>query len=170
MTTVSIKNRAYVFGEACRADLPKIVAIYNEGIGTANADFAPVSVESREPWFLAHGGKRPLFVLKDGDEVVAWASLSNLYDRPAYLHATEISVYVTGEYHGLGLGAFLVEKLLECAKSLEVTRVAALIFGHNHASLSLFKKAGFSEWGVLPKVCLSQGVPSDVVILGIALD
>lgn len=163
---IIIKNQSYTLSKAYIDDLKQIVELYNQGVGTANADFEPVSVQSRQAWFMAHGDSRPLVVIKDNDKVAAWASLSNLYDRPAYCHSTEISVYVDTAYHGKGLGAYLVQYLMDIAPSLQVSSIVALIFGHNHASLNLFKKLGFEQWGLLPKVCLSQGQLADVVFLG----
>lgn len=163
---VSIKETVYTLKKADKDELPQIVAIYNQGIGTANADMAPVSVESRLAWFDAHDEKRPLVVLKVQDAVVAWASLSNLYERPAYRHSSEISIYVDAHYQGCGLGAYLLTHLMQQAKTLDISSIVALIYGHNEASLGLFKKYGFVQWGVLPRVCLSFGKLADVVILG----
>lgn len=167
MTIVHIKQKSYHLSLAQKEDLPAIVAIYNQGTGTANANLAPVSVASRQAWFMAHGSQRPLVVLKDEDVLVAWASLSDLYeDRPAYRHSAEISIYVDDAYHGLGIGAYLLQDMLGRAKLCDIHKVVALIFAHNVASLSLFDKFGFDLWGVLPKICLSFEQMTDVLIMG----
>ena len=170
IATISKKNSLYHLCQATLDDLPAIVAIYNQSVGVANADFAPVSVASRQAWFLAHDDNRPIWVLKKTDIVVAWVSLSNLYDRPAYVHSTEISVYVDKAYAGLGLGRYLVQTMIGYAPRLDICAIVALIFAHNTPSLVLFTGLGFENWGCLPKVCLSQGAMADVVILGIKLD
>lgn len=56
----------YTITEAAKTDLPDIVEIYNSTIAArqSTADLTPVSIAEREPWFDAHGGKRPLYVLK----------------------------------------------------------------------------------------------------------
>lgn len=169
MNTRLIQGKAYGVSPATLADLEQITNIYNQGTGTANANFEPVSLENRQAWFLSHGDTRPIVVVKDGERVVGFASLSDLYDRPAYMYSTEISIYVDGAYHGKGLGAFLLAEMMERARVLGIANVVALIFGHNTPSLALFAKFGFETWGVLPKVCLSEGVMSDVVILGWAV-
>ncbi|GFP08076.1 hypothetical protein LHEJCM20397_12270 [Lactobacillus helveticus] len=51
------------FDYAKQAELPKIVAIYNETIPSrlATADLEPVSVASRQPWFESFNpDSRPL--------------------------------------------------------------------------------------------------------------
>lgn len=169
MDTRLIKGKPYQVSLATLADLEQITDIYNQGTGTANANFEPVSLENRQAWLLSHGNTRPIVVVKDGERVAGFASLSDLYDRPAYMYSTEISIYIDGVYHGKGLGAFLLDEMMRRAKELGIANVVALIFGHNTPSLALFDKFGFECWGVLPKVCLSQGVMSDVVILGKAV-
>ena len=49
--------------------------------------------------------------------------------------------------------------------SLNVTALAAYIFGHNQPSLGLFKKFGFNQWGWLPAVAeLGQHVVELVLV------
>lgn len=89
----------YVVAEAVQDDLPAIVAIYNSTIESrqSTADLQPVTVAERQAWFDAHGGKRPLLVLRDvRNEIVAWGSFSDYYPRQAYHISAEISVYVAG--------------------------------------------------------------------------
>lgn len=159
----------YVISEATQADLPAIVAIYNSTIATrqSTADLVPVSVEARQPWFDAHGGNRPLFVLKDSDqEVLAWGSYSDYYPRQAYHISAEISIYVRQDVRGVGVGKVILRYMLERAPSLGIQNVLAVIFGHNYASIRLFHSFGFEEWGRLPQVCDLQGTMADIVILG----
>lgn len=166
MTTYTIKNKTYTLRRARQDDLAQITAIYNQGTGVANSNFEPVSVDSRQAWFDSHGDTRPIMVVVDEHTIAGWVSLSNLYDRPAYLHSTEVSIYIDKAYHGMGLGALLLDDMLGRAKMLGIANVVALVFGHNTSSLALFGKFGFERWGVLPKICLSQGMMADVVILG----
>lgn len=153
--------------------LSDIVAIYNQSVLTkqATADLQPVTLADKQSWFDAHQhhAKRPIYVVKDkqqDDKVVAWASLSNLYERPAYHISTEISIYIEQSYQHQGLGKMLLTFMLEQAQRLEIGNVVALIFAHNEPSLRLFLKAGFQEWGRLPAVCDMQSFIADVVILG----
>ncbi len=75
------------FEYATHADLPTIVHIYNEIIPSrlATADLEPISVASREDWFTEFDpNSRPLWVMKDGDQIAGWVSLESFYGRPAY--------------------------------------------------------------------------------------
>ncbi|WP_416189961.1 GNAT family N-acetyltransferase [Neisseria sp. CCUG17229] len=159
----------YVVAEAVQDDLPAIVAIYNSTIESrqSTADLQPVTVAERQTWFEAHGGKRPLLVLRDvRNEIVAWGSFSDYYPRQAYHISAEISVYVRQDVRGVGVGKVLLRYMLERAPSLGIRNVLAVIFGHNHASIRLFRSFGFEEWGRLPQVCDLETQLADIVILG----
>ena len=100
------------------ADLPAIVAIYNSTIESraSTADLAPVSVASRQAWFAAHHGNRPLYVAEDADGTVcAWGSFSDYYPRAAYRISAEISIYIAPERRGNGLGRKLLQEMLQRA-------------------------------------------------------
>ena len=74
----------YTITEAAAQDLPAIVEIYNSTIAgrQATADLEPVSVADRQAWFDAHGGSRPLLVLKnEAGELLGWGSFSDYYPR-----------------------------------------------------------------------------------------
>lgn len=161
----------HVISRATAADLPEIVAIYNSTVASrqVTADLEPVSVASRQAWFEAHQQpNRPIFVLKakDSDEVLAWGSFSDYYPRAAYNITAEISIYVRHDTRGTGCGKDLLAYMLMQAPKLSIQTVIGVIFAHNFASLNLFGKFGFEQWGLLPQVCNLDGHLADVVLLG----
>ncbi|UOO83280.1 N-acetyltransferase family protein [Uruburuella testudinis] len=159
----------YTISLAEADELAAIVEIYNSTIESrqSTADLRPVSVASRRAWFDAHGGNRPLYVLKNAqNEVLAWGSFSDYYPRAAYHISAEISVYVRHDMRGVGVGRILLQHMLERAPSLGIRNILAVIFGHNHASIRLFHSLGFQEWGRLPQVCDLETQEADIVILG----
>ena len=178
-------NEHFTVQRANKADLPAILAIYNQSIAgkKATANLAPVSCEERQVWFDEHlnNATRPIYIVKalveNVDErieqtaspIVAWGSFSDLYARPAYHISTEISIYLHQDYHGQGLGSLLTRWMLTQAPSLGIHNVVALIFAHNQPSLGLFRKLGFEQWGYMPKVCDMQGFIADVVMLSKAV-
>jgi phosphinothricin acetyltransferase len=154
---------------ATRADLPRIVAIYNATIPSrmVTADLEPVSVESRLPWFEQHDPvSRPLWVVERDAQVVAWLSFSSFYGRAAYDKTAELSVYVDERARGQGLGSALLSEALAQAPSIGVDRLLGFIFGHNAPSLRLFARFGFERWAFLPGVARLDGVERDLVIVG----
>lgn len=160
------------FRNATRDDLPAIVAIYNTTIASrlVTADLEPVSVESRHEWFDAHSPeRRPLWMAYDDGQLVGWLSFSDFYGRPAYNGTSEISIYLDESTRGKGYGKAMLTHALEVAPSLGVKSALGFIFGHNEPSLKLFRRFGFTDWGVLPRVANLDGIERDLVILGLRL-
>jgi phosphinothricin acetyltransferase len=102
--------------------------------------------------------------------VIAWLSFSDFYGRPAYLRTAEVSIYLDESARGQGLGKQLLTTALKVAPALDIDTVLGFIFGHNDASLRLFRGFGFDIWGSLPRVAVLDGVERDLVILGKRLD
>lgn len=181
-------NDQFIVQRASKADLPEILAIYNQSIASkqATANLAPVTCEERAEWFDEHlnSSTRPIYIVRavvklvdEANEstdqtqspIVAWGSFSDLYARTAYHISTEMSIYLHQDYHGRGLGSLLARWMLTQAPSLGIHNIVALIFAHNQPSLGLFRKLGFEQWGYMPKVCDMQGFIADVVMLGKAM-
>jgi phosphinothricin acetyltransferase len=154
---------------ARRGDLPEIVGIYNSTVPSrlVTADTEPVSVESRVRWFEEHrADRRPLWVAEGDGRILGWLSFSSFYGRPAYDRTAEISVYVRETARKRGVATYLLTEALARAPSLGLDTLLGFIFGHNLASLALFGKFGFREWGKLPRVAVLDGVERDLVIVG----
>jgi len=160
------------YRDATLDDLPAIVAIYNATVPSrqVTADLEPVSVESRHAWFHAHGPqKRPLWVVEDPQQpgrLIGWLSFSDFYGRPAYQRTAEVSIYLDESARGHGLGKQMLAASLAAAPALGIDTVLGFVFGHNEASLRLFRAFGFDAWGTLPRVAVLDGVERDLVILG----
>jgi phosphinothricin acetyltransferase len=150
-------------------DLPTIVDIYNSTIPSriVTADLAPVSVESRQDWFLAHNSEtRPIFVKIIDQRVVGWLSFQDFYGRPAYQYTAEISLYIAPNYRRQGIGQQMLQYGIEKCSELGIKTLLGFIFGHNEPSLNLFKKFGFQTWGNLPKIAELDQMERDLVIVG----
>ena len=190
ITTSYQLNDRFIVQRANEADISEVLSIYNQSIPgkQATANLALVTVEERMAWFEEHiySPTRPIYVVRDLQEspiqenpgnsekgtsrIVAWGSFSDLYARTAYHISTEISVYLSHDYHGQGLGSLLTRWMLTQAPSLGIRNVVALIFAHNQPSLGLFRKIGFEQWGYMPEVCDMEGFIADVVMLGTAVN
>jgi len=155
--------------DATEADLPAIVDIYNRTIPgrRVTADTEPVTVESRLPWFRAHSPeKRPLWVVEETGQIVAWLSLNSFYGRPAYDATVEVSLYVAETHRRRGLGKWFLAETIARAPSLRINNLLGFIWAHNQPSLNLFSAHGFERWGFLPRVAVLDNIERDVVIVG----
>ena len=157
------------FQDATIEDLPRIVEIYNSTIPgrMVTADTEPVTVEDRLNWFHAHSpSKRPLWIVKIGEDICGWVSLQDFYGRPAYGATAEVSIYLDDRFRGHGLGKKVLSKVIDYAPTCQVETLLGFIFGHNEPSLRLFEKFGFEKWAHLPEVAILDGVKRDLIILG----
>ena len=155
--------------DAREADLPRIVAIYNEAIPArrSTADTEPVAVESRLGWFREHTpARRPLWVAEREGAIVGWLSFQDFYGRPAYGATAEISVYVSTTAQRGGIGRHLLARAVERARDLGLATLVGFVFAHNTPSVTLFERHGFARWGHLPRVARLDGLERDLLILG----
>jgi len=154
---------------AVEADLPAIVAIYNASVPgrLATADTSPVTVGDRRDWFAAFDpASRPIWVSVSGGLVAGWLGLRSFYGRPAYHRTVEAAVYVAPAHQRHGIARDLLAHAMGAAPGLGIATLLAFVFGHNEPSLALFRRAGFADWGRLPRVAELDGVERDLVILG----
>lgn len=155
--------------DATDADLPAIVAIYNQAVLTriSTAQLTPVTVDDRRGWIGEHSPDRyPFWVAELDGEVAAWLTIKPFIPRCAYEGTVELSVYVGDKFRRRGIAKRLLEEAIARAQSLKISAMVGLIFAHNEASLRLFEEVAFERWGFLPGVAQLDGVTRDLTILG----
>lgn len=135
------------------------------------ADTEPVSVEGRQKWFEAHDSfSRPLMMIETlSGEIVGWLSFQSFYGRPAYRATAEISIYLSPDFRGKGMGRIILTHCINIAPSFGLKTLLGFIFQHNEPSLRLFRKMGFQDWGTLPDVAELDGVERSLKILGLRI-
>ena len=145
------------------SDWDEVRRIYAEGIATGNAtmETAPPPWES---WDEAH---RPdcRLVARDGDRMLGWAALSRVSERCAYGGVAEVSVYVSQEARGRGVGRRLLEELVRASEEAGIWTLQAGIFPENAASLSIHQHCGFRVVGVREKLGKLGSAWRDVALL-----
>jgi L-amino acid N-acyltransferase YncA len=157
------------FRIATLKDLPRIVEIYNSTIPSrmVTADTEPITVESRIKWFEEHRpDKWPLWIVEEQNQPVGWASLHAFYKRPAYDTTAEVSIYLDATMRGKGLGSQVLQHCMDHCHRFGIHTLLGLIFAHNGPSLNMFKRAGFEQWGMLPRVATLDGIERSVLIMG----
>lgn len=149
-------------------DLEEIVQIYNSTVHLRNvtADTEQVSVESKVDWLNKHTVERPLIVCEEEGKIIGWYNLHPFYGRPAYRATVELAIYVHADYRAKGLGKIILQQALKHAQELKIESVLGFIFANNIASLKLFEKEGFNQWGFLPAVAEIDLQKIDLIILG----
>ena len=100
----------------------------------------PVAWEDHVRWFesVLSNPARHLLVASDGEEKFGTVRFDDIEDT------AEISITVSPEKRGQGVGGILLELAADWAKSeLGLDRILAQIKESNPASIAIFKKAGY---------------------------
>jgi L-amino acid N-acyltransferase YncA len=144
-------------------DWQEVRRILEEGIATGQATFE-TEAPSWEMWDRSHlPGHR--LVARDGSRVAGWAALSPVSPRPAYAGVAEVSVYVSEDARGRGIGGALVDALVDSSERGGIWTLQAVMFPENEASLRLHRSAGFREVGRRERVARLHGAWRDTVLL-----
>ena len=146
-----------------REDWKFVRLIYKEGIETGNATF-----ETETPgWDDCDNNhlKEPRLVARSGGQVVGWAALCPVSDRCAYEGVAEVSIYIAGHAHGLGIGKSLLKKLISRSEAAGIWTLQAGIFPENEACMELHRSCGFREVGRRERLGKLNGIWRDVVLL-----
>jgi L-amino acid N-acyltransferase YncA len=127
------------------ADWEQVRSIYLDGIRTGNSTFETEPPEWNR-WDRSHL-TAPRLVVRSPNGVLAWAALSPVSGRCVYAGVVEISLYVSAECRGQGLGSILLQALIEATEKAGIWMLQGGIFPENAASLAMVKKHGFREVG-----------------------
>jgi phosphinothricin acetyltransferase len=140
--------------DATRADLPAIVAIYNQAIDAtvATFDLEPFTVEERVAWFEQFGAEHPLLVCEDTGEVLGFAYYLPYRDKPAYAATKETTIYTHRAARRRGVADLLYGELIARARKAGVHALIAVLGGDNPESRALHLKHGFAPVGHLRQV------------------
>jgi L-amino acid N-acyltransferase YncA/DNA-binding transcriptional ArsR family regulator len=145
------------------ADMPAVLAIYDEGLATRNATFEtalPTAQQLRARWLpdLA-------WVAELNGEVVGWTAVTPVSARDCYAGVGESSVYVAAAARGRGVGkALLYTQVMEVDRA-GLWTLQTSIFPENRASIALHHSAGYRTLAVRTRIAQLDGVWRDTVLL-----
>jgi L-amino acid N-acyltransferase len=138
-----------------------ILAIFNDAIinSTALYDYQPRVIESMGPWFATKAlNNFPVIgVETDDGQLAGFASYGTFRAFPAFKYTIEHSVYVHKDHRGKGLGALLLEALIEEAQTRDVHVMVGGIDSSNQASIALHEKFGFVHSGTVKQAGFKFG-------------
>jgi L-amino acid N-acyltransferase YncA len=151
--------------EATAADQRAILDIYNDAVlhTTATFDLEPRTWKGQQRWWQDLRPPYAVLVATVEGEVVAWGSLSPFRPKPGYRFTAQDSLYVREGHRGRGIGAALLDGLIEAARRGGFHSVVALIDGGNSVSIRLHERFGFRHVGTFPQVGFKFGRWLDVI-------
>lgn len=139
---------------ASEADLPAILAIYNEVIANTTAVYSEeeTTLEERTAWFRQKVAEGWPVLVAVAEEVVGFASFGPFRAWACYAATVEHSVHVRADQRGRGIGRGLVLALIANARERGLHVMVAGIDASNEGSINLHRKLGFVDAGTLREV------------------
>ena len=132
--------------ESMRAeDWPAVCAIYLDGILTGNATFETETPSWEKRDTSHHHHSR--VIARDQGRILGWAALRPVSDSKVYDGVAEVSVYVSADARGRGVGRALLAELIRSSERNGTWTLNAGIFPENIASVNLHLSCGFREVG-----------------------
>ena len=157
---------------ATPADLPAILAIYNDAVlhTTASYDLEPSTLEQRATWFAerTHHGF-PILVAELEGVVTAFGAYGAFRTKPGYRFAVEHSLYVAPEWRGRGLGRAMLAQLIRLAQADGMHAMIGGVDAENAASIALHTSLGFVEVARFREVGHKFGRWLDIIFLELLL-
>jgi L-amino acid N-acyltransferase YncA len=141
--------------DATEADLPGLLAIYNEVIATSTAVYSsvPVTLAERQQWWHARIAQGyPVLVARDAQGVAGFSTFGDFRAWPGYRFSVEHTVHVRGDGRGRGIGTSLVGALLPRAAQLGKHVMIAGVDAANAPSIRFHERLGFTVAGTLREV------------------
>ena len=147
------------------ADADRVLAVYQAGLDAGDASF-----ETEAPsWEAFDAAKLPahrhVAAGEDTGEVVGWAAASAVSGRCAYAGVVEHSVYVAPAARGRGVGAALLQALIDSTEAAGIWTIQSGIFPENTASIRLHQRKGFRVVGTRERIGRQHGQWRDVVLV-----
>ena len=160
--------------DASEADLPGILAIYNDAVQHTPAIWNEtlVDLDNRHTWLNERtaAGFPVLVAVSDTGTVLGYASYGTWRTIEGFRQTVEHSVYVRADQRGQGLGPQLMQALIVRAKAANLHVMVAAIESENTASIHLHQRLGFSTTGQMPQVGRKFGRWLDLTFMQLILE
>jgi len=132
---------------ATAEDAARLCEIYNHYVLTDVATFEeePVPVEEMRQRIDDVQKQSVWLVYEDRGQVIGYAYAGKWKARAAYRHSVELSVYLSPDQQGQGIGKQLYADLLRRLRERDVHSVVGGVAGNNEASMALHRSFGFEK-------------------------
>ena len=129
---------------------------------------APYTMNNVERWISNLPTLIALVAEYEG-EIIGWASIYKL-PHPRRKGVGDLGIFLRQDFHRVGLGTAMTERLLQLAKNEKMHRVELAVVKENKIALRLYEKFGFQIEGVSKDAFYSQdGKYHDIINMGLIL-
>ena len=91
-----------------------------------------------------------LVAILDG-RIVGSAGITAVGGRRKVVHRARFGISILKEHWGLGIGRVLMESCIDCARRAGYTQLELEVVADNERAVSLYRRAGFEEYGRNPR-------------------
>ena len=96
------------------------------------------------------GNEVELVAILDG-RIVGSAGITAVGGRRKVVHRARFGISVLKDYWGMGIGRVFMESCIDCARRAGYTQLELEVVADNERALSLYRRAGFEEYGRNPR-------------------
>ena len=129
--------------EDAEAVLAFLRAFRGEGLETVLQQFQSPTLQEEESFISRLDGVTGVMLIALTDGQVVGCLTAELERHPQFRHACEFGMGVLKEQRGKGIGAALVESLVDWAKSKGLRRIQLSVFARNTGAIRLYRRLGF---------------------------
>lgn len=154
-----------VFTDLEEKDLAIVKEIYDYYILNTTATFHTAKItidELKEFILIGHPKYKSLLIRCDGN-VCGYCYFTWYKKRQAYDRTAEVTLYLKPEFHGKGIGRYVLNHLEKIALDSGIKNLLGIITGENSASIALFQKCGYTNCANFRQVGEKFGKLLDVV-------
>ncbi|GMA68983.1 GNAT family N-acetyltransferase [Leuconostoc litchii] len=99
----------------------------------------------------------PYIVVEENGSIIGYAYAHPLNERTAFQWSAEISIYLSSEITGKGIGNALYSRLESILKQQNIVNIMASITEENTTSITFHERRGFSQVGLFKNVGFKFG-------------
>lgn len=175
MSQYTLKNGTILtIRPAIPEDAEKILIYMNQVGGesdylTFGKDECKLTVE-QERKFIESIQKLPTSVMLLGliDETIISISSINTPSKPRLEHNADLAISVCKDYWDFGVGTFVMQELIDFAKSTKIISVISLsVMSENQRAIHLYEKFSFSQYGLFKKWMKVNNHYMDAVLMNL---
>jgi phosphinothricin acetyltransferase len=128
-------------------DISQIVDIYNHYIENTTITFEedPVTNKEMESRIEEYTKNFPWLVYELDGKILGYCYATKWRVRPAYKHSAEVTVYISKDHLGKGIGTLLYQELIKQCRQKDIHVLVAGIALPNEKSQRLHEKLGFKK-------------------------
>ena len=110
------------------------------------------------------------FIAEYQGEITGQGSVGLVKKYKRYRHRAEVSVVVSKDCWGLGIGGKLMEQCIDWCKKKGITQIELSVIADNKRAVKMYEDFGFRQTGVIPKaVRYSDGKYADEKLMVLEL-